>query len=43
MNDFPALPVREGVDVAVRLGRDVAPVPAQQVLHLAPTPRSLLR
>ncbi|MDX6197840.1 MAG: hypothetical protein QOJ79_991 [Actinomycetota bacterium] len=43
VNDFPALPVREGVDVAVRLGRAVPPVPAQQVLRLAPTPRSLLR
>ena len=43
VNDFPGLPVREGVDVAVRIGRDVPEVPAQQVLHLAPTPRSLLR
>ena len=43
VNDFPALPVREGVDVAVRIGRDVPVVPAQQVLRLAPTPRSLLR
>jgi hypothetical protein len=43
INDFPALPVREGVDVAVRIGRDVPVVPAQQVLRLAPTPRSLLR
>ena len=42
-NDFPALPVREGVDVAVRIGREVTSVPAQQVLRLAPTPRSLLR
>ena len=43
VNDFPALPVREGVDVAVRLGRDAPAVEAQQVLRLAPTPRSLLR
>ena len=42
-NDYPALPVREGVDVAVRIGREVPSVPAQQVLRLAPTPRSLLR
>ncbi|MDT7537260.1 MAG: hypothetical protein QOI82_845 [Actinomycetota bacterium] len=42
-NDFPALPVRHDVDVAVRIGRDVPDVAAQQVLHLAPTPRSLLR
>ena len=42
-NDFPALPVREGVDVAVRIGRDVPRSPAQQVIRLAPTPRSLLR
>jgi hypothetical protein len=41
-NDFPPLPVREGVDVAVRIGRDVPDVPAQQVLRLAPTRRSLL-
>jgi hypothetical protein len=43
LNDFPALPVREDADVAVRIGRDVPAVPAQQVLRLAPTPRSLLR
>jgi hypothetical protein len=42
-NDFPALPVREGVDVAVRIGRDVPRSPAQQVIRLAPTARSLLR
>lgn len=43
VNDFPGLPVREDADVAVRIGRDVPGVPAQQVLRLAPTPRSLLR
>jgi hypothetical protein len=43
VNDFPALPVREDADVAVRIGREVPKVPAQQVLRLAPTPRSLLR
>jgi hypothetical protein len=43
VNDFPALPVREGADVAVRIGRDVPKVPAQQILRLAPTSRSLLR
>jgi hypothetical protein len=42
-NDYPALPVRDGVDVAVRIGRDEPTVPAQQVLHLEPTRRSLLR
>jgi hypothetical protein len=43
VNDFPALPVREDADVAVRIGREIPKVPAQQVLRLAPTPRSLLR
>jgi hypothetical protein len=43
VNDFPGLPVREGVDVAVRIGRDVPAIPTQQVLRLGPTPRSLLR
>ena len=43
VNDFPALPVREDADVAVRIGRDVPDLPALQVLRLAPTPRSLLR
>src|SRR4051794_4510894 len=43
VNDFPALPVREDVDVVVRIGRSAPPTAAQQVLHLAPTPRSLLR
>jgi len=42
-NDFPALPVREDADVAVRIGREVPKVSALQVLRLAPTPRSLLR
>ena len=43
VNDFPALPVREDADVAVRIGREVPAAPAQQVLRLSPTPRSLLR
>ena len=43
VNDFPALPVREDADVAVRIGRDVPGIPALQILRLAPTPRSLLR
>ena len=43
VNDFPALPIREDADVAVRIGREVPTVPALQVLRLAPTPRSLLR
>src|SRR4051812_48777675 len=43
VNDFPALPVRDDVDVAVRLGRSAPSAAAQQVLRLAPTPRSLLR
>jgi NIPSNAP len=40
-NDFPALPVREDVDVAVALWRSEPP-PADETLRLAPTPRSLL-
>ena len=44
VNDFAALPVRENVDVAVRVARDAPTnVPAQQELRLAPTARSLLR
>lgn len=42
VNTYPALPVREDVDVAVRIGRDVPPFPALQVLRLEPTARSLL-
>ena len=42
-NNFPALPVREDADVAVRIGREIPKVPAVQVLRLAPTARSLLR
>jgi hypothetical protein len=46
-NDFPALPVREGEDVVVRIARgDVTPVPAGAVvqhLRLTPTDRSALR
>jgi hypothetical protein len=40
-NDFPALPVRDDVDVAVALWRSEPP-PADETLRLAPTPRSLL-
>ncbi len=40
-NDFPALPVRENVDVAVALWRSEPP-PAEETLRLRPTPRSLL-
>jgi NIPSNAP len=40
-NDFPALPVREDVDVAVALWR-VEPPPGAETLRLRPTPRSLL-
>ena len=40
-NDFPALPVREDVDVAVALWRAEPPKGAQ-MLRLRPTPRSLL-
>jgi hypothetical protein len=40
-NDFPALPVRDDVDVAVALWRSEPP-PADEILRLAPTPRSLL-
>ena len=43
VNDFPGLPIREDADVAVRIGRDIPAAPTQQVLRLAPTPRSLLR
>lgn len=43
VNDFPTLPVRRDVDAAVRIGRDVPPVPTLQVLRLEPTSRSLLR
>jgi hypothetical protein len=43
-NTFPALPVREGERVVVRIARDGAVPPgATQVLHLEPTPRSRLR
>lgn len=42
LNTYPALPVREDVDVAVRIGRDVPPLPALQVLRLEATARSLL-
>jgi hypothetical protein len=43
-NEFPALPVREGERVVVRIGRDgVVPPGATQVLRLEPTPRSRLR
>src|SRR5689334_18896791 len=46
-NDFPALPVREGEDVVVRVARgDTAPPLAEravQHLRLAPTDRSPLR
>ena len=40
-NDFPALPVREDVDVAVALWT-TEPPPATETLRLQPTPRSLL-
>jgi hypothetical protein len=40
-NDFPGLPVREDVDVAVALWR-VEPPPAPETLRLGPTARSLL-
>jgi hypothetical protein len=40
-NDFPALPVREDVDVHVALW-DAEPPEADEVLRLRPTPRSLL-
>jgi len=40
-NDFPALPVREDVDVAVALWTSEPP-PAVETLRLRPTPRSLL-
>jgi hypothetical protein len=43
-NDFPALPVREGEDVVVRIARgDAVPPGATQVLRLEPTPGSRLR
>ena len=40
-NDFPALPVREDVDVVVALWT-TEPPPAAETLRLQPTPRSLL-
>jgi hypothetical protein len=40
-NDFPALPVREDVDVAVALWTSEPP-PGAGTLRLRPTPRSLL-
>jgi NIPSNAP len=40
-NDFPALPVREDVDVCVALWASEPP-PADETLRLRPTPRSLL-
>jgi hypothetical protein len=40
-NDFPALPVREDVDVAVALWVSEPP-PGAETLRLRPTPRSLL-
>lgn len=40
-NDFPGLPVREDVDVAVALWR-AEPPPAAETLRLSPTSRSLL-
>jgi hypothetical protein len=40
-NDFPALPVREDVDVAVALWK-VEPPAGAETLRLRPTPRSLL-
>jgi hypothetical protein len=40
-NDFPALPVREDVDVAVGLWR-AEPAAGAETLRLRPTPRSLL-
>jgi NIPSNAP len=40
-NDFPALPIREDVDVAVALWTSEPPVGAE-TLRLQPTPRSLL-
>ena len=40
-NDYPALPVREDVDVAVALWA-AEPPPADEMLRLAPTPRSML-
>jgi hypothetical protein len=40
-NDFPALPVREDVDVAVALWTSEPP-PGVETLRLRPTPRSLL-
>ena len=43
-NDFPALPVREGEQVVVRIARgDAVPPGATQVLRLEPTPGSRLR
>ena len=42
INDFPALPVRQDVGVAVRIGRDEPPITSLQVLRLEPTARSLL-
>jgi hypothetical protein len=44
-NEFPALPVREDVDVVVSLWRSAAPrdLPrGTETLRLQPTPRSLL-
>jgi hypothetical protein len=42
-NDFPALPVREDVDVKVWLAADAHELPAGiERLRLRPTPRSLL-
>jgi hypothetical protein len=40
-NDFPGLPVREGIDVAVALWH-AEPPPAAETLRLSPTSRSLL-
>jgi hypothetical protein len=43
VNDFPALPVREDVDVVVWLAAGEIDVPAGvERLRLQPTPRSLL-
>ena len=41
-NSFPALPVHEGVDVVVRLGRTEPSSPALQVIRGTCTGRSLL-
>lgn len=42
-NTFARLPVREGEDVAVRVGRDGPPVAADQVVRVEATTRSWLR